>query len=1699
MAIMVAGGVTFAFPPAVPAMAQSSNPNLYVSAEDSRFNNHVAGPKVVEVVIIDPDIDETNEAKGEPDVTVNDNDIRMVQAADGKWYGYFAEYDQAMLADATVPLAASGEGLDFGTICSPDEAASALGAGNVNFFSDTRGVAFPFHRASYTVDPAMTPPVTATAPQATDCGTASQVTDALTALSTAAAGTFTAQLDAMNVVREPKAINTNSPGDTLGQIIAAGANADDATYISGVWPFVQLYDFSLAGTITVQYNRGGGSQSVSLTYDEADDFAELALDRASYPDGAEVHFTISDTSLDIDPTDQDSWSWDVRDTDGTGSDTSGAAYYQAFDENGDRLGATPDISGSLPALYCPDCVLTVDFDAQNTDTDVVALDDNADSDTTLTGSGTAEILTVTETGATTGVFASYDQADDSALVTTGSPGRDTTATIDYNDSPQSIIVGYSFATIQIQPPGDAWLSGQEIPVVLTDSDANKNSMDDEDFVASSPVQVPGIVTGSPATAANGRVILDSGINPAIPGGNTLQYVGAGGPANGGTVVSSGDAYGAFSSDGNQRPPTGLLVRPEHLVTDVGSQRSIITSSLSQEARLLVVDWGPEALVSAPAATSTIILQYDLAGLVPHFDSGVAASDRHFDVYLLTHGTSLFVNGADLRATATRVADDTVSGRFVLSDTLHGLINNAGDVGLMVVPNSSTSGMVTRFGPAAVIADLMSFGYSDDGVDAGERFANQVVRLELEESGDNTGVFEGTLEYVMVNQLNIAEDPTYAGLALTSDEASLVAIEDLTDEDTITVTYDDRGRDGVITPVSDDEAAPTHSGTVSFDATSYKIADTVTVTLNDADLNTSSDTIEVYTIPSNRDYVGRAGGVDVDNTNTDAAGDMIGLYEFEYDFGALGHLADITFDDMAWARGNDTCDPLPKVHGLQRTGFTLRETSAASGTFEGDFQVPAMWCAPNADSPTTVTGLDMEVNYVDYRDASGEIIEVGDGAGIRANTGSVSLDRPVYPVPFGATNAGVGVGSSDHSRFETYSTTDHDGNSNTPEVPEYLSAHPTMIHVRVTDPDFDVSASGTDTLSQDVGRTGGEGEGYGPLKVSVRRGSDEAVLGYAGGDTALRGAGRGVVQGGTAAVTATNALDYGALTETAPSSGTFELDLAVAWDHGPEDSACPGGPGETACILQGDILLVEYTDPADASGNPQTVTDSATFDMRNAVLRSDKSVYIIGSDMILTLIEPDLDLDNDTAETYTLDLIEWDDDDSVVTLSEGEFDPEPTSLRETGDSTGIFQVVVEIPEAINGDDLERGEEIELEYQDWSPAGANYVGETDEEIAWSIFTSDFGATIDLDQAVYTWTDKVFITIVAPDHNFDSNLIDRIGDTTEDPLQISTREGGRLDNYVLTETGTDTGIFSGEVILTGFAHDADGDPRTGESGTGHDRLNRDAAGRGPTDGTIAADDDDGITVSYEYNDDEHVIGSALIRWNVGDTQWLEASYPASGSGVVRVVDPDMNLNPEAVDNFRVTVYSTADAGGINLTVTETQEATGIFEGTVVFTLTDDSEGHRLRVAEGDTVTARYDDNTLPDPYTRNDELEVEGTTIIGTLVPPLERAVVSNVRLTDNSGNPLDTVAVGQQVQVTGQVASGQETDQAYAYLVQINDASDVTLSLTWTSGTLNAGQTLSPSMSWQPAEAGEYTATVFVWESIDNPTALSPQQELSFTVG
>ena len=102
-------------------------------------------------------------------------------------------------------------------------------------------------------------------------------------------------------------------------------------------------------------------------------------------------------------------------------------------------------------------------------------------------------------------------------------------------------------------------------------------------------------------------------------------------------------------------------------------------------------------------------------------------------------------------------------------------------------------------------------------------------------------------------------------------------------------------------------------------------------------------------------------------------------------------------------------------------------------------------------------------------------------------------------------------------------------------------------------------------------------------------------------------------------------------------------------------------------------------------------------------------------------------------------------------------------------------------------------------------------------------------------------------------------------------------------------------------------------------------------------------------------------------------------------------------------------------------------------------------------------------------------------GGSVPP-------SLWIVDLSGNAVDTISAGQQVQIASNLANPQDRAQAFAYFVQVQDSDGAVVALTGLSGALEAGQEIRPSVSWMPTEAGAYTVTSFVWESVDNPTPL-----------
>jgi hypothetical protein len=74
---------------------------------------------------------------------------------------------------------------------------------------------------------------------------------------------------------------------------------------------------------------------------------------------------------------------------------------------------------------------------------------------TLNGlAATTQPVTITETQPNTGTFTSYDESDVSAIKTTDAAARGTSGTIDYNETPVSIVIGFGWADIDIQPIDD---------------------------------------------------------------------------------------------------------------------------------------------------------------------------------------------------------------------------------------------------------------------------------------------------------------------------------------------------------------------------------------------------------------------------------------------------------------------------------------------------------------------------------------------------------------------------------------------------------------------------------------------------------------------------------------------------------------------------------------------------------------------------------------------------------------------------------------------------------------------------------------------------------------------------------------------------------------------------------------------------------------------------------------------------------------------------------------------------------------------------------------------------------------------------------------------------------------------------------------------------------------------------------------------
>ena len=346
---------------------------------------------------------------------------------------------------------------------------------------------------------------------------------------------------------------------------------------------------------------------------------------------------------------------------------------------------------------------------------------------------------------------------------------------------------------------------------------------------------------------------------------------------------------------------------------------------------------------------------------------------------------------------------------------------------------------------------------------------------------------------------------------------------------------------------------------------------------------------------------------------------------------------------------------------------------------------------------------------------------------------------------------------------------------------------------------------------------------------------------------------------------------------------------------------------------------------------------------------------------------------------------------------------------------------------------------------------------------------------DKPVYTWTDKIKMTIIAPSWNTDRHLIDSIGNTDSHPIKISTREHS-LKPYRFTETDVNSGIFTAEIILTGFSHDADGDgnidttPRT--------------IGSGPTSGFLEVNRDSAVTISFEFADGVVLIESVPVRWNVGTIQFSKDVFLSDESVMIRVIDLDMNLNPESLDHIPIELFSDSDVAGITVNSVETSESSGLFTATISLSQTSTSSGNRLYFLPGDMLFAKYDDHTLPKPYSTSDNLEIETFARTAYSIPPISRLENSSILLSDSFGNQLQSFSSNNQMQIVGTIINDNNLTQKFVYIFQVKNDLNHVESLSWIQGEISAKQSLDVSQSWSPTKPGIYKIETFVWNSLND---------------
>lgn len=382
-------------------------------------------------------------------------------------------------------------------------------------------------------------------------------------------------------------------------------------------------------------------------------------------------------------------------------------------------------------------------------------------------------------------------------------------------------------------------------------------------------------------------------------------------------------------------------------------------------------------------------------------------------------------------------------------------------------------------------------------------------------------------------------------------------------------------------------------------------------------------------------------------------------------------------------------------------------------------------------------------------------------------------------------------------------------------------------------------------------------------------------------------------------------------------------------------------------------------------------------------------------------------------------------------------------------------------------------------------------------------------------YSATTRFSVLIHAPAWNTDPDKIDTIGNTPDSPISIYTNEarvqlvgsddfGAPCTGF--SELGPDTGLFQGNVLMTGFPFDYDGDGI-------EDTLPFSDCGSGSAFGEVESaafletEKTGGITVAWEATEDLTLVKSANYGFREGQVSFDKQVYDLDDKVTIVMSDLDYMLYDAWEFPWIVKVRSDSDLAGIEVRVWWVEDTTyatpfflqGDFYGDLSLTDIDESQfDSRLRVAPGDKIYVEFDDYSLPSPYGDGDFITVNDSASVVFSKDSVSGILLNEVKPTNTQGETINEIGVNDGIQILASVENKTSEPKTVSCILAITNSDGQFEHISWATMNLNSNAITDINQSWSPESQGEYTAKIFIWEQIPNGIPLTDMKETKIIV-